>query len=184
MAATLVLTGISASAAHMWQEPRNWARNAVTYEHATNLLYSANELSLDVGGSYFAGQRGVTHLFDTSIKGRRGTWGGDVGLNYFFLRELGVGVDANMADNGGNLVDAVAVNLIGRFPLGNSRFAPYVFGGGGRTTERSWDWMGQAGLGLEFRFNHTVGLFTDGRYQWARNTGDGLLMRAGLRIAF
>ena len=184
LATALVLTGVSAPAAHVWEEPRNWASGAVTYDHKTTPLYSANELSLDLGGSYTAGQRGLNHLFDTSIKGRRGSWGGDVGLNYFITRAFGVGVDVNMPDNGGNLVDAVAANVIGRFPLGNSGFAPYVFGGGGRTTDRAWEWMGQAGLGLEFRLNHTVGIYTDGRYQWTHNTGDGLLLRAGLRIAF
>jgi hypothetical protein len=121
-------------------------------------------------------------LFDTNI--RRGRWGGDVGVNYFFTRVFGLGVDVNMPDNGGNLVDAAFANVIGRLPLGNSGFAPYVFGGGGRTTDQTWKWMGQVGLGLEFRFNHTVGVYTDARYLWPQHSSDGLLLRAGLRIAF
>src|SRR5262249_49416377 len=48
--------------------------------------YTANEASLDMFGSYIAGQRGIENLFDTNI--RHGDWGGGVGLNYFFTREI------------------------------------------------------------------------------------------------
>lgn len=184
LVAALGLTGLSATAAHIWDEPGHWADGVMVYDHDSTPLYSANELSLDLGGSYTAGQRGVNHLFDTRITGQRGKWGADLGVNYFITRQLGVGVDVNMPDNGGSVVDAVSLNLIGRFPLGNSGFSPYVFGGGGRTTDRAWDWMGQAGVGVEFRLNHIVGIYTDGRYQWVQNSGDGLVLRAGVRIGF
>jgi hypothetical protein len=36
-------------------------------------LFSANELSLDLSGSYIAQERGIEHLFKTSIKHDRGT---------------------------------------------------------------------------------------------------------------
>ena len=147
-------------------------------------LFSANELSLDLSGSYIAPERGIEHLFETSIKHDRGTWGGDVGLNYFITQNIGVGADANMSANGGNLVDAVLGNLTLRLPLGNSGFAPYVFGGGGRTTDVTWEWVGQAGVGLEYRFSRRIGLFADGRYIWPQHTADALLLRAGLRIVF
>ena len=112
-------------------------------------LYSAHELSLDLSGSYIAQQRGIEHLFETSIKHNRGTWGGDVGVNYFITRNIGVGADANISANGGNFVDAVLGDLILRLPLGDSGFAPYVFGGGGRTTDVTWEWVGQVGLGVD-----------------------------------
>lgn len=175
---------VPASAAHIWQEPGEWSRGVFTYDREREELYTANELSLDLGGSYTAGQRGIEHLFETSIKGRRGRWGGDVGLNYFFTRELGVGVDINMPDDRGNLIDAISANFIARFPLGKSGVAPYVFGGGGRTTDQIWEWMGQAGLGVEFRLNHTVGIYTDARYQWPETASDSLLFRAGVRLNF
>lgn len=181
---SLSLSSLPLGAAHVWQEPREWSRGVFSYDHETAPLYSANELSLDLGGSYTAGQRGAEHLFETSIKGNRGKWGGNVGVNYFLLRQLGLGVDVNMPDNGGNLVDSVALNVIGRFPIGSSGFAPYVFGGAGRTTDASWEWMAQAGVGVEFRLNRTVGIYTDGRYQWPENSGDGLMLRAGFRVNF
>ena len=147
-------------------------------------LFSANELSLDLSGSYIAQERGIEHLFETSIKHNRGTWGGNVGVNYFITQNIGVGADANMSANGGNFVGGVLGDLILRLPLGNSGFAPYVLGGGGRTTDGSWQWVGQGGVGLEYRFTHMIGLFADGRYIWPQHTSDALLLRVGVRIAF
>jgi len=147
-------------------------------------LFSANELSLDLSGSYIAQERGIEHLFETSIKHNRGTWGGNVGVNYFITQNIGVGADANMSANGGNFVDAVLGNLTLRLPLGNSGFAPYVLGGGGRTTDATWEWVGQAGVGLEYRFSRRIGLFADGRYIWPEHSPDALLLRAGFRIVF
>ncbi len=178
-----IMSTLPAFSAHVWEEPKTWSKGVFSYDHSTP-LYSANEITLDLGGSYTAGQRGVENLFDTKITGRRGRWGGDVGVNYFITRQFGVGADINMPDNGGSLIDAVAVNLIGRFPIGESGFAPYIFAGGGRTTDRSWEWMAQAGLGVEFRFNHIVGVYTDARYQWPEDSADSLLLRAGIRIGF
>jgi hypothetical protein len=147
-------------------------------------LFSANELTLDISGSYVAQQRGIEHLFETNIKHNRGTWGGNVGVNYFITRNIGIGADANMSANGGSFVDAVLGDLTLRFPVGNSGFAPYVFGGGGRTTDVTWEWVGHAGLGVEYRFSRKIGLFADGRYIWPENSSDALLLRAGFRIVF
>ena len=94
-----------------------------------------------------------------------------------------MGADINMPDNGGHLVDTALVDLIVRWPLGNSGFAPYLLGGAGRTTDVRWEWVGQGGLGLEFRFNRNVGLFTDGRFIWPRHSSNQLMLRAGIRIA-
>lgn len=182
--ASLGLTATMANAAHVWQDPGGWAGSTFTYDHTNVPLFSANELSLDLGASYTAGEHGLGNLFKTDIKGSRGTWGGDLGLNYFITRVIGLSADVDMPDNGGNLVDAVLGNLIVRLPLGESGFAPYLFGGGGRTTDRAWEWVGQAGLGLEFRFSHNLGLFGDGRYIWPQHGSDALLLRAGVRIVF
>ena len=47
-------------------------------------LFSANELSLDLSGSYIAQERGIEHLFETSIKHNRGTWGGNADGRYIW----------------------------------------------------------------------------------------------------
>ena len=181
---SLLVTAASPRTAQAWDDSANSAAAASSYDHPRAPLFSANELSVDLSGTYFTPERGLEHLFETSIKGRRGTWGGDVGINYFFTREIGVGADAIMSDNGGNFVDAVLGDLIFRLPIGDSGFAPYVFGGGGRTTDGIWQWVGQGGLGLEYRFTHRIGIFTDGRYLWPQHSPDALLLRAGIRIAF
>jgi hypothetical protein len=144
--------------------------------------YTCNELSLDLFGTYVARQTSFTHLFQTSI--RDGTWGGGVGLNYFITRELGIGGDINMPHDGGNLVNNVNGSLIARLPIESSGLAPYIFGGGGRTTDRVWDWTGHAGVGLEFRWNPVAGVFVDSRYVWGNHTSDNALFRAGFRMVF
>jgi hypothetical protein len=107
-----------------------------------------------------------------------------VGLNYFPDPYIGIGGDINMPANGGHLVDNIYGQLIGRIPIANSGVAPYIFGGGGRTTWPAWNWEGHAGVGLEYRFNPALGIFSDARYTWVKNTPDELLIRAGLRVVF
>lgn len=185
LSASLFFTSLTLPlhAAHLWDEPSAWTHDSLSYEHRDYPLFSANELSLDLGGSYVAGERGVKHLFNTNIKGHRGQWGGNFGVNYFLTKNIGVGADINMPNNGGHLVDTALADLIVRWPLGNSGFAPYLLGGAGRTTDVRWEWVGQGGLGLEFRFNRNVGLFTDGRFIWPRHSADQLMLRAGIRVA-
>ena len=145
--------------------------------------YTGNEVSLDLFGSYLAGQRKIEDIFKTNI--RHGFWGGGVGLNYFFLRNLGIGADMNIPDdNFGNFINNVNGSLIARLPVGNSGFAPYIFGGGGRQTDPTWQWTGHAGVGFEFRFNRVTGIFTDARYVWVDKTSDEIEFRAGMRFAF
>jgi len=180
---TTTTTTTTVEESHVWSNPHVWWNNHFVY--TTTTLYTPNELSFDGFGSYIAPQRGISHLFETSIRGHRGTWGGGVGLNYFFTRELGIGVDANMPANGHNLIDSVSGNLIARIPIDPTGLAPYIFGGGGRGTgDPVWNWFAQAGVGLEYRFNPLTGVFIDGRYIWNEKTTDGLMLRSGLRFVF
>jgi hypothetical protein len=178
--AFMISAGI-ARAAHMWEEPDAWWASHFTYDTAGAKFTSA-ELSFDAFGSYIAAERRFNKLFETDI--RHGTWGGGVGLNYFFMREIGIGTDINIPVNGGNFVDQVVGSLIARWPFESTGLAPYIFGGGGRGTDPAWEWLGHAGVGLEYRFNPATGLFVDGRYIWADKTFDRLLLRAGLRLVF
>jgi hypothetical protein len=65
--------------------------------------FTAQELSFDLFGSFIAEETDVDKVFETNIHG--GKWGGGLGLNYFFLRELGISGDLNAADNGGEFID-------------------------------------------------------------------------------
>jgi len=191
-----MLTAGMANAVHVWEDPGGWSSSIFCYT-ATGSKYTANELSLDLSGSFIAGERHLSKLFETNI--RHGRWGGNAGINYFFTRELGVGGDINMSDNGGRFVDQALGQLIARWPFDPSGFAPYIFGGGGRGFDNpvphvnadneveggnSWEWLGDLGVGFEYRLNPATGIFADGRYIWADKTSDRLLLRAGLRLVF
>jgi hypothetical protein len=171
-----------AEVVRVWDDPRGWWGDHFVYGPSVPDKFTANELSLDAFGSYWAGQRRIEDVFDTNI--RSGTWGGGVGLNYFLTREIGLSGDFNIPRNDGNFIDSASGSLILRLPFENAGMAPYVFGGGTRLTDRSWEWAGHAGVGFEFRFNPITGLFADGRYIWPDRTPDSLLLRAGLRFVF
>lgn len=186
LTAALMLTGGMAKAVHVWEDPGGWWGGATTYD-TTTPLYTANELSLDGFGSYVAGQRGIEHIFETSIRGNRGRFGGGAGVNYFFTRVLGIGGDVNVVGNtGGNFIDQAAGSLILRLPIDPTGLAPYIFGGGGRVTNPVWAWEGHAGIGIEYRLNPVIGIFSDARYMWVDNSSlsDRLYLRAGLRFVF
>ena len=176
----LVSSGV-ANAAHVWEDPNAWASGVFAYDIQAP-RYTANELSLDLFGSYTAPEEKFSKLFETNI--RHGDWGGGVGLNYFFTRELGIGTDINASDNRGNFIDMIDLSLIARWPFEPSGFAPYIFGGGGRGTDPEWEWLGHAGLGFEYRWNPATGIFVDGRYIWHETTFDRVLLRAGIRLVF
>jgi len=177
---TTTTTTETTTVSHMWTDPHAWWQNHWTA--GTGDRYTANELSLDFFGSYLAGQRKIEDIFKTNI--RHGVWGGGVGVNYFFTREIGIGGDIIIPDDGGNFVNNIDGSLIARFPICNTGLAPYVYGGGGRQTEPVWQWTGHAGVGVEYRFNPVTGIFVDGRYVWVDKTPDELLLRAGLRFVF
>jgi hypothetical protein len=150
-------------------------------------------------------------------------WGGGIDLKYFFHRYFGVGiegwaVDARRAfvrDNDGDpitfpnighnnrAVGAVLGTLTLRYPIPCTRFAPYVFGGGGgifgggeRTSfdESNGDFpndssetraIGQFGGGIEVRFTPHIGWISD--FSW--NVIDGPennfgMVRTGINFAF
>lgn len=184
------LSAMAASAAHVWEDPSGWWDNHWTIAQEAQKFH-ANEVTLDVFAAYIAAERGIDDLFDTSIRESdgNGLWGGGVGLNYFFTRELGIGGDLIMADNDGKFIDSMNASLIARLPWERAGLAPYIFGGGGRMTN-PWEWTAHAGIGLEWRLNSLTGIFADGRYVWANGSkdnefdGDHLLLRAGLRLAF
>jgi len=180
VAQTTTTTTTTTTVSHVWNDPHTWWGNHWAYNTADR--YTANELSLDMFGSYLAGERRAEDLFKTNI--RHGTWGGGVGANYFFTREIGIGGDINIPDDGGNFINNVNGSLIARFPIVNSGLAPYLFGGGGRQTEPVWQWTGHAGVGVEYRFNPVTGIFADGRYMWVDKTADEIQFRAGVRFVF
>jgi hypothetical protein len=185
LAAAVIVTarvGMAQETVHVWSDPNQWWTEHWTTAPAATPKFTASELSLDAFGSFLAPERKFADIFDTDI--RKGKWGGGLGVNYFFARAIGIGVDANVPDNGGNFIDSVSGSLIARLPWEGPGLAPYIFGGGGRRTDPVWEWTGHAGLGLEWRMNPVTGIFFDTRYIWADKTTDQILFRGGLRFVF
>jgi hypothetical protein len=146
-------------------------------------LYRAEEMSFDVFGTASLGKSSIEDLSGETID-EDTEWGLGIGANYFFMRSLGVGADAYSDDTSGSFVDSASLNLIGRFPLGESGFAPSVFGGGGRQFDGDEWWFLQLGGGIEYRFNRSTGVFLDGRVVWPEETDYYGVLRLGLRFAF
>jgi hypothetical protein len=162
-------------------------------------------------------------------------WGGGIDFKYFFMRYFGIGfegwvVDANQArdrvfadfsegvfrrslERENNAIGSVLGTLTLRYPIPCTRFAPYVFGGGGgifgggqrrhlvlvndveenepndqvitRFDNSETKAIGQFGGGLEFRITPHIGWMAD--FSW--NVVDGPennfgMARSGLTFAF
>ncbi len=189
ISAALAVSVTAARAAHVWSDPSGWWDSHFSYDVNTP-KYTAQELSLDLFGSYINGEGQFNELFDHNI--RKGFFGGGAGVNYFFTRELGLGADFNMSakrDTELPMFDDVVGNVFLRFPLGNSGLAPYAIGSGGRTIGGGgapWAWVYGGGVGLEYRWSPTMGIFSDARFFWNDKATEynRLLIRAGLRVVF
>jgi len=180
LACVLAMTSFAAKATHVWEDAGGWWDSH--WVAVQGPKFTAQELSFDLFGSFIAEETDVDKVFETNIHG--GKWGGGLGLNYFFLRELGISGDLNAADNGGEFIDLADGSLVARLPIESIGLAPYIFGGGGRAFDPAWEWFGQAGVGLDLRFTPMTGIFVDGRYMWMDQTPDRLLLRGGLRLVF
>ena len=143
--------------------------------------FAETELQLDLFG-----------LYGWSTEGSSGDgFGGGIGVNYFFQRYFGIGVDGAVRDasNHGSRESALwnaSASLIGRFPLelgGGLCLAPYILGGGGVQANGTTHGSFHAGGGLEWRATPMLGVFTEGRYIWAGHE-DQVQVRLGARIVF
>lgn len=158
--------------------------------------FKDQEFSLDLFYSYNDGRPGSNRYFHDGS-------GGGVGLNYFFARYVGIGVEGNWwagarkhDDNNDRhhhhndddtVLHQVTGNLILRYPveMGSFCFAPYLFGGGGGTFDGDKTGFGDVGTGIEFRFTRNVGFFTDWRWNFmGKSRNDVDTTRAGFRIVF
>jgi len=146
-------------------------------------FYRASETSLDIFGSGSVGQR---YLNNTSgFKANRDVQlGVGVGLNHFFTRHFGLGIEAYSEDTQHRFVDNASISFIGRLPINDSGFAPYVFGGGGQQYDPARLWFVHLGGGVEYRFTDKIGLFTDVRYVFTDGAKDQGLGRLGVRFIF
>lgn len=148
-----------------------------------NDKYRANEASLDLFGSSSVGQQTINNITGLRVN-RDLRLGAGIGMNYFLTRYLGLGAEAYSENTAHSLVDSTSASVIGRFPLGQSGVAPYVYAGGGRQCDPTTLWLAHAGAGLEYRFTPRVGAFVDARYVLTDGTPNFGLGRVGLRLGF
>jgi len=62
---------------------------------------------------------------------RDNAWGGGADIKYFFNKYMGIGVEGFVLDANDNIGGAGLGTFTLRYPIGCSRFAPYIFGGVG-----------------------------------------------------
>lgn len=186
--------------------------------------YADNEFNVSLSGVYAA--TGNEWREDQYL-GVDHAWGGAIDAKYFIHRYFGFGVqgtilsvkDNEIIDNGfsrfqtngddRHAVGSVLGTFTLRFPIGCSRFAPYVWlgggaiFGGGRSSEILVDpaspfgivrrefnqsdtkGIGQVGGGLEYRFTPHLGLITDVSWNVVSGAKNNFGMaRTGINIAF
>lgn len=147
-----------------------------TFDEKT--YFHDNEVSVDMFGLY-ALPEGSGRLDDG--------FGGGLGVNYFFTRNIGLGVDGYWWDGdqvSKEVVSSFTGSLILRLPIDSIHLAPYVFGGGGAHFSGIDQLSLHGGAGLEYRLTPTFGLFGDGRYTFTEDTNDFGLIRVGARFVF
>jgi hypothetical protein len=186
--------------------------------------YRDTEFNVGVWGTYvFTGNSWTNDRYLEADH----AWGGGGDLKYFFHRYFGVGVegwavDARRAftdaffdfDNGifeinsrheSRAVGAVLGTLTFRYPIPCSRFAPYVFAGGGgifgggektrlvasdgiiRTeeTDPETELIGQFGGGVEVRITPHIGWINDFSWNVVNGSENNFgMVRSGLNFAF
>ena len=187
--------------------------------------YANNEWNVNVWGTYaFTGEDwrndrylGVDHA-----------WGGGIDAKYFFGRYFGVGIEGyglslsghreftfglnnglfeTERDNHRDMAGAALGTFTLRFPISCTRFAPYVFGGGGvifgggghretffdatgtvvgiRDRDDQAEAIGQFGGGFEVRFTPRVGWTNDFSWNVVNGSNNNFgMVRSGVSFAF
>jgi hypothetical protein len=172
--------------------------------------YADNEFNLSLSGVYAFSNHDSGVFTDNA-------WGGALDAKYFVRRYFGFGVqgfilaaernDFNFAgaDDDTETVGGVLGTFTVRFPISCSRFAPYVWVGGGGIwggsdgnfvlnpagavgridNEQDGRAMGQFGGGFEIRFTPHVGLLNDFSWNVVSGSNNNFGMaRTGLNFAF
>ncbi len=145
--------------------------------------YKANEFTVDAFGTASIGKYTINHFSGARVR-KNTQFGVGTGMGYFFTRYLGLSGDVYSENTTGAFIDSAEANFMARLPLGESGFAPYAFGGGGRQFDIDHVWFAQAGAGLEYRFTPHVGLFVDARGVVPNQTKYYGVARTGVRFAF
>jgi len=113
-------------------------------------------------------------------------FGGGVGVNLFFARYFGIGIEGGWDEqsaNGNTVIHNVSGSFIVRYPIDSICLAPYALVGAGGRFDGEQNATYHTGAGLEYRFSPHIGIFGDARYVWT-DANDLVVIRTGLRFAF
>jgi hypothetical protein len=195
--------------------------------------YADREFNISLWGTYVF--TGTNWIDDRYIESDH-AWGGGLDLKYFFMRYIGVGIEgwavdarqareaifvdfsdgifARSVHHENNAIGAALGTLTLRYPVPCTRFAPYIFGGGGgifgggqkrvdkRFTElgegEGFDIiattgytdsearaLGQVGGGMEIRLTPHIGWVSDFSWNFVDGPNNNFgLVRTGVNFAF
>lgn len=164
--------------------------------------FKDQEWQLDLFGAYIDGNA-LDHAGPWQDHG----FGGGVGINYFFSRYIGIGIEGTALygrenrqhdDRGRHEVNNpkhVPIysgngSLIFRLPIDHACLAPYAYIGGGISVDGDQWASGFGGVGLEYRVvPQKVGLFIDARFtyygdRYQNGDQNNLMGKAGIRFIF
>jgi len=193
--------------------------------------YADREINVSLWGTYiFTG----TNWGDDRYIEADHAWGGGADIKYFFMRYFGVGIEGWAASAGqarqGTFIDfsddvfesktgrvnktigSVLGTLTLRYPIPCTRFAPYIFGGGGAIfgggqrpknvrvvesdegfdiietqgfTGSQTEALGQVGGGMEIRLTPHIGWVSDFSWNFVDGPNNNFgMVRTGVNFAF
>ena len=174
--------------------------------------YKANEVNFSFYGTGTVGKKTLLDISGDKVE-RDGKLGLGAGLSYFFCRYAGIeGYAYSESTGGDHFVDNVGGDLIGRWPIGHSGFAPYIFGGGGGIfgggqkqvnerfiepgegfdilattghTDAEARAIGQVGGGMEIRITPHIGWVSDFSWNFVDGPNNNFgMVRTGVNFAF
>lgn len=112
-------------------------------------------------------------------------YGGGLGLNYFFDRYFGIGVEGAALWGGRVPFGTVVGTVTARYPLESAwHIAPYATAGFGGQFADGSRCIGLVGGGVEKRFTPSTGMFVDCRYVFDGVHEHAAEIRVGMRVAF
>jgi hypothetical protein len=121
-----------------------------------------------------------------------GRFGGGADIKYFFSRYWGIGFNGFVVDANDNIGGGIFSTATIRYPIGNSRFAPYAWaglGGVGGGSTSSWYFfethhINVSGNGVHEREGRTIRTANETRTEVAGQFGGGLEVRLTKHIGF
>lgn len=135
--------------------------------------FGAREFTLDIFGSW--------RVPDNKDFGG-GRLGLGVGANYFFNYYIGAGLDTGVEKF--DWPNHLNASVIFRYPIEKWSLAPYAFMGFGRQFHDTAQWTYHIAGGVDYRLNHSTGVFTDVGAIIPGTTRDSILWRLGVRLRF